>query len=134
MLQYLHKMDPGTQVAVFSLGSSLRLLHGFTSDPAALLAAVSGNEAERGAMAQTRSDNADDAENTAHLSAMRSAAPALAQYGHGESPQGYSFGARASMTFEALNALARYLEGIPGRKNLDLVFQLLPRRLLPHAN
>ncbi|MGB8098399.1 MAG: VWA domain-containing protein, partial [Terracidiphilus sp.] len=118
VLQYLHKMDPGTQVAVFALGSSLRLLHGFTSDSAALLAAVSGNEAERGAMAQTRSDNADDAQHTANLSAMRSVAPQLAQFAHGGTPQGYSFGARASMTFEALNALARYLEGIPGRKNL----------------
>ncbi len=118
VLSYLHKMDPGTQVAVFSLGSSMRLLHGFTSDPAALLAAVSASEAERGAMVQTRSDNADDAQHTANLSAMRSVAPQLAQYAKGGTPQGYSFGARASMTFEALNALARYLEGIPGRKNL----------------
>lgn len=118
VLGYLHKMDPGTQVAVFSLGSSLRLLHGFTSDPALLLAAVSGKEAERGPMAYNRSDAADAAESTGHLAAMRSAAPQLAQYAHGGNPQGYSFGARAAMTFEALNALARYLEGIPGRKNL----------------
>jgi VWFA-related protein len=69
-------------------------------------------------MAQTRSDNADDAQHTANLAAMRSTAPGLAQFAHGETPQGYSFGARASMTFEAFNALARYLEGIPGRKNL----------------
>ena len=78
VLSYLHKMDPGTQVAVFSLGSSLRLLQGFTSDPAALVAAVSGKEAERGAMAQTRSDNADDAGAIANLQAMRSnGVPAL---------------------------------------------------------
>ena len=61
VLSYLHKMDSGTQVAVFSLGSSLHLLQGFTSDPAMLLAAVSRKEAERSGMAQNRSDDADDA-------------------------------------------------------------------------
>ena len=69
-------------------------------------------------MAQTHSDDADDAEHTANLTAMRSAVPELQQYSRAETPQSYSFGARSSMTFEALNALARYLQGIPGRKNL----------------
>lgn len=115
VLKYLHKMDPGTEVAVFHLGDNLQLLQGFTSDPAALLAAVSRKEAERNAMAQTSSDNADDAEDAARLSAMQSQAPAGGQFAQ---VQAYSYGARASMTFEALNALARYLEGIPGRKNL----------------
>jgi len=117
VLSYLHEMDPGTQVAVFALGSSLRLLQGFTSDPAALLAAVSRKEAKRDAMAQARSDNADDADAIATLRAMRSnGIPAL--QAAKANAHAYSFGARASMTYEALNALARYLEGIPGRKNL----------------
>jgi VWFA-related protein len=115
VLAYLHKMDPGAEVAVFALGDSLRLLQGFTSDPALLLAAVSGKVAQRDAMAQTSSDNADNADDAARLSAMQSAAPAGAQFAQ---VQAYSYGARSSMTFEALNALARYLEGIPGRKNL----------------
>ncbi len=118
ILAFLHKLEPGTQVAVFSLGSQLRFLQGFTSDPAVLLAAVGRKEAERDAMAQTRSDDADDAQHTANLTAMRSAAPQLAKYSRGGTAQAYSFATRASMTFEALNALARYLQGIPGRKNL----------------
>jgi VWFA-related protein len=117
VLSYLHKMDSGTQVAVFSLGSGLRLLQGFTSDPAALVAAVSRKEGDRVAMAQTRSDNADDADAIATLQAMRSNGAAALQ-GAQANARAYSFGARASMTFEALNALARYLQGIPGRKNL----------------
>jgi VWFA-related protein len=117
VLSYLRKMDSGTQVAVFSLGSSLHLLQGFTSDAAALLAAVSRKEARRDAMAQTRSDNADDADAIATLQAMRSNGAAALQ-GAQTNAHAYSFGARASMTFEALNALARYLQGIPGRKNL----------------
>jgi VWFA-related protein len=110
-------MDSGTQVAVFSLGSSLHLLQGFTSDPAVLLAAVSRKEATRDAMAQNRSDNADDAAHIAQLQSMRSNGAAALQAAQGNA-HAYSFSARASMTFEALNALARYLEGIPDRKNL----------------
>jgi VWFA-related protein len=117
VLSYLHNMDSGTQIAVFSLGSGLRLLQGFTSDPAALLAAVSRKGSDRVAMAQTRRDNADDADAIATLQAMRSNGAAALQAAQANA-HAYSFGARASMTFEALNALARYLQGIPGRKNL----------------
>jgi VWFA-related protein len=133
ILGFLRKMDPGTQVAIFSLDSKLRFLQGFTSDRASLLAAVNGNAAQRDAMAQTRSDNADDAQHTANLTAMRSAAPALAGLARGGTPQGYSFGARAAMTFEAINALARYLEGIPGRKNLIWFASSFPVFFFPTA-
>jgi VWFA-related protein len=119
VLSFLHKVDPGTHVAVFSLGSSLRLLQGFTSDSAALVAAVSGKEAERDAMAQNRSDNADDARHLSELASMRASQAKIEAMGKAQAAaHGYSFGARASMTFEALDSLARYLEGIPGRKNL----------------
>jgi VWFA-related protein len=130
VLSYLHKMDSGTQVAVFSLDSSLRLLHGFTSDSAALVASVSGKEAERDAMAQNRSDNADDAGTIATLQAMRSMGVGALQDAQANA-HAYSFGARASMTFEALNALARYLEGIPGRKNLVWFASSFPIVLFP---
>lgn len=135
VLSFLRKLDPGTQVAIFSLGSHLSLVHGFTSDAAALSAALNAKPPARDAMAQNRSDNADDADHTANLQAMRSAAPGLtAQYGRGGTPQQYSFGARASMTFEALNALARYLEGIPGRKNLIWFASSFPVVFFPTPN
>jgi VWFA-related protein len=119
VLAFLRKVDPGTEVAIFSLGARLRLLQGFSSDSAALLAAVKGKSAERDAMAQNRSDNADDAAHIANLQAMRASPVAIeARQAADTAAHGYSFGARATTTFEALNALARYLEGIPGRKNL----------------
>jgi VWFA-related protein len=133
ILAFLHELDPGTEVAVFSLGAGLRLVQGFTSDPAALLAAVSRKEAERGSMAQTRSDNADDAGSIATLQAMRSNGAAALQ-GAQANAHAYSFGARASMTFEALNALARYLEGIPGRKNLVWFASSFPVVFFPTAS
>ena len=119
ILAFLHRLDPGTEVAIFTLGSSLHLLQGFTSDPALLLAAVSDKTAERDAMAQNRSDNADDAAHIGKLQSMRASAAKIGALQAAEtSAHAYSFSARASMTFEALNALARYLEGIAGRKNL----------------
>ena len=132
ILAYLHKLDPGTQVAVFSLGARLRLLQGFTSDSALLLAAVSGKEADRDAMAQNRSDNADDAAHIAKLQSMRASPAAIeARQAADATAHAYSFGARASMTFEALNGLARYLEGIPGRKNLVWFASSFPVTLFP---
>jgi VWFA-related protein len=37
---YFNTMPPGTQVALFGLGNGLKILQGFTSDPAALIAAM----------------------------------------------------------------------------------------------
>ncbi len=132
VLSYLHKMDSGTQVAVFSLGSGLRLLQGFTSDPAALLAAVSRKGGDRVAMAQTRSDNADDADAIATLQAMRSNGAAALQGSPGQFP-------RLQLRRPRLDDLrspqrARPLS--PGHSRTQesgLVCQLVSRRLLPHV-
>ena len=135
ILQFLHRLEPGTEVAIFTLGSNLHLLQGFTSDPATLLSAVSGKGAERDAMAQNRSDNADDAAHIANLQNMRASPAAIeALQAAQTSARGYSLGARVSMTFEALNALARYLEGIPGRKNLVWFSSSFPVVLFPTAS
>ena len=40
LLAYFNTMQPGTEVAIFQLDTQLRLLQGFTSDPAVLRAAV----------------------------------------------------------------------------------------------
>jgi VWFA-related protein len=134
ILSFLHRLDPGTKVAIFTLGSNLHLLQGFTSDPATLVAAISGKGAERDAMAQNRSDNADDAAHIANLQKMRASEAKIEALQSAEaSANAYSFGARASMTFEALNALARYLEGIPGRKNLVWFSSSFPVVLFPTA-
>lgn len=132
ILAFLHRLDPGTQVAIFSLGAKLHLLQGFTTDPATLLAAVSGKGADRDAMAQNRSDNADDAAHVGKLQSMRASGAKIEALQAAEaSAHAYSFGARASMSFEALNALARYLEGIPGRKNLIWFSSAFPVVLFP---
>jgi VWFA-related protein len=117
---FLQKLQPGTQVAIFVLGSKLQFIQGFTSDTAQLIDALkrSGNP-KRAEMAHNRSDTADDAQHIATLQAMQAspaAIEALKSAQQAETSQGLRD--RAAMTFEALDNIAHYLEGVPGRKNL----------------
>ena len=48
MIGYLGKIPAGTPMAIFTLSSQLRLVQGFTLDPAALLAAIKGAKANSG--------------------------------------------------------------------------------------
>ena len=50
MLKYLKKLEPGRRIAIFILGTQLRVLQGFTDDPTLLAAAI--NERKNGAGAQ----------------------------------------------------------------------------------
>ena len=50
MLKYLKKLEPGRRIAIFILGTQLRLLQGFTDDPTLLAAAI--NARKNGAGAQ----------------------------------------------------------------------------------
>ena len=44
MLKYIKKPDPGRRIAIFTLGTQLRLLHSFTDDPALLAAAINNQK------------------------------------------------------------------------------------------
>jgi VWFA-related protein len=123
IIEFLKKLQPGTQVAIFVLSSRLHFVQGFTSDTSLLLAAL--NDKKKGAaptrdpMAHGRSDDADDAAALATLQAMRAGSSGIeALQTSQQQMKAYSLGARATMTFEALDQLAHYLEGVPGRKNL----------------
>lgn len=117
---FLDKLEPGTQVAIFLLGSKLQFVQGFTSDTAELIDALKrAGDPQRAQMAYTRSDSADDAGSIAMLQAMRASPAGIAALqGAQQAVNSYGYGARAAMTFEALDHIAHYLEAVPGRKNL----------------
>lgn len=118
ILDFLKKMKPGTRIAIFTLGSKLNFIQGFTTDSSVLMAALKqGEQGEK--HGRTRSDAADDASNTSALQAMRASAFAIGAL-EAEQAQATStdLDARAGMTFQALTCLAHYLSGVPGRKNL----------------
>ena len=123
IIEFLKKLQPGTQVAIFVLSSRLHFVQGFTSDTAQLLAALNdkkkGVSPTRDPMAHDRADDADDAAAVSTLQAMRAGSSGIeALQASQQQVKAYSLGARATMTFEALDQLAHYLEGVPGRKNL----------------
>jgi len=120
MIRYLKELPPGRHIAVFTLGSQLRMLQGFTDDVPLLLAALNRKDAATpSAMTISKSQIADE-RNTLAWMAEALVNPLLIdsytnfvhQSDAGETSQ------RIALTLAAMEQLARYLAGIPGRKNL----------------
>jgi VWFA-related protein len=98
LLDFAHKMPPGTQMAVFLLTTHLAILQGFTSDPALIEAALNNKKA------------------TAQESPI--ADPSTAAAGESTEVQGDQNSLRGQYTLAAMRQIARMASGIPGRKNL----------------
>ncbi|MGA1983030.1 MAG: VWA domain-containing protein [Acidobacteriaceae bacterium] len=94
MLDFVNKMKPGTQVAVFRLTTHLAIVQGFTSDRELLKSALTSKS-----NFAASSLYADEAE---------------------------SLAARAEDSISAMRQIARYLSGMPGRKNLIWLSGLFP--------
>ena len=131
-IKYLKSMPRGTRMAVLSLGSSLRILQGFTADPNILVAAVntkksralpspfvdedSGQVLDQQADAQTELGNDD-------------LAATLMQFENELTVEQQDM--RNRMTLEALDQVAAYLAGVKGRKNLIWFTDGIPLNLFP---
>jgi len=131
---FLAKLQSGTRVAIFTLGSKLRFVQGFTTDTSVLLAAL--KDKRNGAVpvkevgVRDASNKADDAADIGRLQMMQYQGIDALERAQTDERQ-MSEGARASMTFEALNYLARYLAGVPGRKNLIWFSSSFPIIIFP---
>jgi VWFA-related protein len=136
VLTFLTHMRPGTRVAIFLLGSQLRFVQGFTTDTAVLIAALNdkrnGMKTEKNHTARSRSDEADDAADIAQMEVMQVSGAAIAAIRQVQADsRALNSGARAAMTFEALNYLGHYLGGVPGRKNLIWFSSSFPVIIFP---
>lgn len=136
MLEYLKKEKPGIRMAIFGLNTRLNMLQGFTADPeilrhvitgkgpvgSVLLDDVVGGNGVQDTMADQMADagmSADVVANVANFEAQM---------------QSFQLMLRARYTLDALNQLARYLSGIPGRKNLIWFSGSFPVNILPNAD
>lgn len=132
MLQFLGTIPPGTRVAVFTLGTTLRMISGFTTDPAEVAKALGpGNgHAERSALLdpdfEEVSNQQLDLANALGISQM--AISSLKQFVSDN--ENFAVGLREEVTLDALDELARYLSTIPGRKNLVWFSASFPLRFL----
>ena len=132
-LHYLRSLPQNEHVAVFVLGDSLQLLHDFTQDSAALVAAVSRRpnraspEAEVSNAAPTSSDSlTGDKSTSAQWDSFLTSSNKLYM--------DYAELVRATRTAEALETIAAHLQSVPGRKTLIWISGGFPIQLGLHSN
>ncbi len=118
MIKYLSSIPPGTQIAVFTLASRLRMVSGFSTDIGTIEQALSQERtpAEKSVMVHPEDDKNDRDLNEEIISAGPGIQGGLKDFM--EDRAAFRAGAQAEITIAALTQLGRYLSTIPGRKNL----------------
>jgi VWFA-related protein len=128
MIKYVKGIRPGTRLAIFTLGSRLRFVQGFTGDPAVLMAALNGKKSagnpELSNLLQTSSEQDASRRAIDQIKELQAATnanlqgsiDALTQF-QAETTSSQT-DVRIKTTLEAMQRLSRYLVGIPGRKNV----------------
>ncbi len=123
MLKYIKEIQPGTRIAIFTLGAQLRFVQGFTTDASVLAAALNGKKTagnqEMSPLLQTPAEkDASQLIVEQMQSVPGAAASAAALQSFLRENVASQNDVRGRTTLEAFQQLARYLEGIPGRKNV----------------
>ncbi len=136
-IKYLKTVPPGTRLAIFTLNDQqLRLVRGFTTDFTGLSVALDGSQS--GVMPESTWLNPTPSRHTAALAGlsamiMMDAAPAavgaVKEYLGGETA--FKAGNRSDLTLQAFQHLARYLSGIPARKNVVWFADSFPISFFP---
>jgi VWFA-related protein len=137
-IKYLQSITPGTSLAVFTLGSHLHMVQGFTTDPAVLLAALDSKKAKPGTESTRLLPTAVQAaaeQDLINLMRMNMAAPAAIE---AVTQEMAGMGAlhtdeRVRVTLQALQLIGRFLSGIPGRKNVIWFSGSFPISIFPGA-
>ena len=135
LIKYLANIQPGTSLAVFTLGSHLRLLQGFTTDISKLTQALNDKkEVDNQDLLPTSVEK--DTENTEiammrmnHASPSAIAAVKDAQ----EAYNNNKADVRVKTTLQAMRQLSHYLAAIPGRKNVIWFSGYFPISIFPNA-
>ena len=131
MIKYVKGLRPGTRLAIFALGARLRFVQGFTGDPQLLMAALDGKKSagnpqlsplfETAAEADANERTVDQMKEL-QASLPNSSTALAASIGALEQFQAetvsFQTDSRIRTTLDAMQQLAGYLEGIPGRKNV----------------
>lgn len=126
MLKYLAAIPSGQPVAVYTLGSKLRLLQDFTTDPIGLKASLANLKPQAG--------GDQEVSVSALLSGSLTPEEVIQQMQRFRQENTvFPADVRLRSTLNALNALARLLSGYPGRKNLIWVSEAFPLTINPNT-
>jgi VWFA-related protein len=136
-IKYLKTVPPGTRLAIFTLNDQqLRLVRGFTTDFSGLSVALDGSQS--GVMPESSWLNPTPSRHDAEMAGltamiMMQASPAavgaVKQYLGEETA--FKTGSRSELTLQAFQHLARYLSGIPARKNVIWFADTFPISFMP---
>ncbi|HUD23417.1 MAG TPA: VWA domain-containing protein [Acidobacteriaceae bacterium] len=140
LLDYLDKAPAGTRIAIFGMTTHLYMLQGFTSDMAVLKAALGAKKGlpqvsdiltdpvNGGPMGTTAFEDAASQYTDATQEMLDDQARADAQITSEEQNN------RMLYTLNSFDQLARYLVGIPGRKNVIWYSASFPMDVEPNVN
>jgi VWFA-related protein len=127
MVKYLNSIPPGIRMSIFLLSEKLRIIQGFTQDSTVLRASIARLAANpstsallptsQGAASETDAVNMIVQQGLDNRSTMLADTGAALQQFLDQSSK-FQVNERTVMTLEALQVMARYLNGVPGRKNL----------------
>ena len=141
LISFLGSVRAGTRIAIFGLSTHLFLLQGLTSDPRMLLAAMNGAKGNGGPssfVADPLGTTTLSDETSKIAGAMGNDPTLVSMVGNMqqmELVQGAQLDRqRAVRTLDAMNQLARYLSGLPGRKNLIWFSASFPINILPNPD
>ena len=123
VIKYLGEVPAGTRLAVFALGSHLRIVRGFTTDFSGLSAALEdkklGVSPEVSRNLPTEANQYSDAEILRQMRRSQAAPTAIDAVESFQRDEAFErASARIEVTLQAFQQIARYLSGIPVRKNL----------------
>lgn len=138
VMQYLQTIQPGTRVAIFTLGARLRMVRGVSADPIQLVSALSENNTDAGTQVShllpSEVQRAAD-QQMIDLMIMNQAAPeAIAALREFQTESDSALiGARIQITLHAFQQIARYLSSFGGRKNLIWISGSFPISFFPNS-
>jgi VWFA-related protein len=118
MLNYAAKLQGTAPMAIFTLGTGVRQLMGFTDAPGALEAALNGKGSVNtpSVLADASNAHVGLANQMVYMKGPDGPDAAASQFE--ADTASYQMDARVELTLSAMQELARYLSLLPGRKNL----------------
>jgi VWFA-related protein len=140
LIDYLNKAAPGTRIAIFAISTNLVMLQGFSSDPEVLKAALTSKKGAPQASAILTDSMYGGVEGNNDLATQftSDALDADQQLNNILREQAittsFQQDLRAKITLGAFDLLARYLVGIPGRKNVIWFSGSFPLSIDPQVN
>ncbi|HTQ59155.1 MAG TPA: VWA domain-containing protein [Candidatus Solibacter sp.] len=138
VIKYLRTVPPGTRLAIFELGTDLRIVQGFTSESSLLMVALQDKKAGANprslGLLATETRKASEQE-LVDLMVKSDAAPAAVDAVKDTMAANASkqSGDRVKLTMQALLELEHYLSPIPGRKNVFWFSGSFPISFFPGA-